>query len=127
MTVLSKRKKFFVSIGIAAPVLFIPEDLQNTDSPTLMVDLGRMTFRSDSDEALPFGFDDKWLLQIDSIRALCIQQQSTTSREHAIIEPFSLKFSIFTYIAGGETSATDITKIETLSELYSFDKEITIL
>ena len=113
MTVLLKRGKFFVSICIAVPVLFILEDLQNMDSPTLVVDLGRMSFRSDSGEALPFGFGNKWLLQIDSIRALCIQQKSTTSREYATIEPFSLKFSIFIHIAGGETSATDITTIET--------------
>jgi hypothetical protein len=112
MTVLAaRRNRFAAHISIAAPVLFVPEDRRNAEAPTLVIDLGRLIFQSSSDEALPFGFDDKWLLRIDNIRALCIQQQLTTSHEHAIIEPFSLKFSILTHIAGGEASTTDMTRI----------------
>ena len=37
MSVLAKRKKLVVSVDIAAPVLFIPEDLQSTDSPMLVL------------------------------------------------------------------------------------------
>ena len=108
MTVLSRRKKFVVSVNIAAPVLLIPQDLKDINSPTLVIDLGQLSFYSDaSGDSLPSGFDDKWLLQLNNIQALCIQQQS---QHHAIIEPFSLEVSILTHIAeGGMTD--DITMV----------------
>ena len=107
MSVLARKKKLVASIDIAAPVLLIPEDLQNINSPMVVIDLGQLTFQSDFSEPLPFGIDDKWLLRIDSIRALCIQRHS----QHAIIEPFSLEFSILTHIAESDVSDTDYTKI----------------
>ncbi|KAL7555190.1 hypothetical protein ACHAWF_018839 [Thalassiosira exigua] len=121
MSVLARQKKFVVEIGIAAPVLFIPQDPQDTTSPTLMVDLGQLTFRSDCDAATSSGFDDKWLLQVDNVRAVCIHQRSCpeASREHAIIKPFSLKFSISTHIAADDASSTDVTKINIEGELPS--------
>ena len=104
MSVLARRKKFVVSVDIAAPVFQVPEDLQNINAPTLIIDLGQLTFRSDSSEVpLPTGFDDRWLLRADSIRALYIQQLSDGKlSEHAIIEPFSLEVNIMTHIAAAD-------------------------
>jgi len=108
MSVLSKRKKFVVSVNISAPVLLIPQDLKDINSPTLVIDLGQLSFYSDaSGDLLPSVFDEKWLLKLNNIQALCIQQQS---QHHAIIEPFSLEVSILTHIAesGIETDTTKI-------------------
>ena len=115
--VLARRKKLVVSVDIAAPVLLVPEDLQNTSAPTLVIDLGRLTFRSDS--RVPSGFDDKWLLGIHSVRALCIQPK--LGYEHAIIEPFSLTFSILTHIAKGETAGSSKVNIEALLPQLCFN------
>jgi len=110
MSVLSRKKKFVVSVNIAAPVLIIPQDLKDINSPTLVIDLGQLSFYSDaSGDSLPSGFDDKWLLQLNNIQALCIQQQS---QYHAIIEPFSLEVSILTHIADSGIETDDITKVK---------------
>lgn len=127
MAVLSRRKKFIVSIDIAAPVLMIPEDLQNMDCPTLVIDLGRFTIRSnDSSEVLPDGFDDKWLLQFTDIRAICTKENTTSSgsiisHKHALIEPFSLNFSAMTHIAPASTADKSIIAVEALLPRLSFN------
>jgi len=126
MAVLSRRKKFNVSIDIAAPVLMIPEDLQNTDCPTLVIDLGRLTIRSDSSETLPQGFDDKWLLQLSDIRAMCTQQKAAScgtmiSHKHALIEPFSLNFSAMTHIAAASSAEKSMIDIQALLPRLSFN------
>lgn len=126
MAVLSRRKKFNVSIDIAAPVLMIPEDLQNTDSPTLVIDLGRLTIQSDSSEILPQGFDDKWLLQLSDIRAICTHQTAAScgtivSHKHALIEPFSLNFSIMTHIATASSAGKSVVDVQALLPRLSFN------
>ena len=126
MAVLSRRKKFNVSIDIAAPVLMIPEDLQNTDCPTLVIDLGRLSIRSDSSEIIPQGFDDKWSLQLSDIRAMCTQQKAAScgtmiSYKHALIEPFSLSFSAMTHIAAASSAGKSIIDVQALLPHLSFN------
>ena len=126
MAVLSRRKKFNVSIDVAAPVLMIPEDLQNTDSPTLVIDLGQLKIRSDSSQNLPEGFDDKWLLQLSDIRAMCTHQQLSSSGDtvlqtHSLIEPFSLSFSALTHIADVSSAGKSMIDIHALLPCLSFN------
>ena len=126
MAVLSRRKKFNVSIDIAAPLLMIPEDLQNTDSPTLVIDLGRLTIRSDPSEILPQGFDDKWSLQLSDIRAMCTQQKIASCgamvlHKHALIEPFSLNFAVLTHIAAATLAGKSIIDVKALLPRLSFN------
>ena len=115
MSVLAQQKKFVVSVAISAPVLVVPDDHQHLDSPTLTIDFGRFTFQSETSTLVPSKFDDKWQLQIANVRAFCTQTDKSKTDtnaicEHAIIEPFSLNFSILTHFAADDSNG-DMTKI----------------
>lgn len=121
MAVLALQKKFIVSVDIAAPVLVIPEDLQNLDCPTLVIDFGHLHFSNDSNAMHSTEFDDCWVLRLSNVRALCTGQSplpdvsDTTISEQAIIDPFSLDFSICTHIA--KISSEDTTNISVKANL----------
>lgn len=109
-----KRKKIIVDIDFAAPVLFIPETVQNTESPMLVIDLGRLQFCStdDDNDSSRDSFDDIWKLCVCRIQMLtttaAAYQNSTdyVPLQHQIIEPFSLDLTISTNFSADDVTIT---------------------
>ena len=120
-----KRKKIVVDVDIAAPVVLIPENPNQDDSPLLVIDLGRLRF-SNADDRIESGsdYDDKWKLVLDEIQVQCsstalyrmnLDKKSTassdlvarSSRTQKLVEPFSLHFIVSTRITDGETDSVD--------------------
>ena len=115
----NKKKKIIVDIDVAAPVLLIPEDVQKSNIPMLVIDLGRLQFCNADyiDSCSGEAYDDVWKLSLSRIQVLSAATSAYTAPTeerripHQIIEPFSLNFTISTSILtdnmigaqGGET------------------------
>ena len=102
-----KKKKIVVDVDVSAPVLFVPEDVQESDSPMLVIDLGRLQFcNAEKEESFsPGTYDDVWKLGLSRIQVLTTTTASYRAAKeerrlpHQIIEPFSLDFTISTSIS----------------------------
>lgn len=109
-----RRKKIVVDVDIAAPVVMIPEDTNDDDSPLLVVDLGRLRFSNADDSSIEddAAYDDKWRLALDEIQVQCSSALSYPKRDRSsgaqkLVEPFSLHFVILTRIANEESRPDD--------------------
>lgn len=94
---LSRKKRLNVAINIQSPVLCIPEDITRTDCPALTVDLGNFTFQSDSSDRHLKSSSHKWHMQLENIGVTC--QHTNQGEMHSVVEPFSLGFSLCTFVS----------------------------
>lgn len=113
-----KQKKIFVDVDVGAPVLLVPEDC-SSDSPMLIVDLGRLQFKNDGGSGLLGAEFDQWRLELSRIQILCSATYShrglnstdvtglAYSAKQHLIEPFSLDFGIETRVHGAEDDEKD--------------------
>ena len=94
---LSRNKRLNVAINIQSPVLCIPEDITRTDCPALTVDLGNFTFQSDNSDLHLKSSSHKWHMQLENIGVTC--QHTKQGEMHSVVEPFSLGFSLCTFVS----------------------------
>lgn len=99
-----RERKLLTNIDISAPV-FLMHD--KTTDGTLVVDLGRLSFRDCSDGCInKKNFDNSWKLKLQDIQVFCMPRPANVSpskyRLHHpnekcnLVEPFSLEFLINT-------------------------------
>ena len=94
---LSRKKRLNVAINIQSPVLCIPEDITRTDCPALTVDLGNFIFQSDNSDRHLKSSSHKWHMQLENIGVTC--QHTKHGEMHSVVEPFSLGFSLCTFVS----------------------------
>ena len=98
-----KQKQIYFDVVIGAPVLLVPGGRRLNDS-LLILDFGQLHFCSKEGNAGRLDYDNQWLLevthvQIQSMPVLTYSSLSPTEEmTRHVIEPFSLRFDMFTKI-----------------------------